>query len=68
MDIFREEKTINPGKIGGYLITLLLFSLVLFFILKITKKMPDSWNYFHILILSAIINYLGFLIKEQFNK
>ena len=40
-----------------------VFTTIFYFILKLLNKIPDSWGYFHVLILTLFIVLLGTLIK-----
>jgi len=52
------------GKVAGYIITALLFSIGLFIILSLARKIPVGWGYFHILGIVILIIILGFSIKK----
>jgi cytochrome c biogenesis protein CcdA len=55
MDFEKAGKREESVKMIGYLSTIIIFSIMFYFILSFTKKIPDSWNYFNILILVIII-------------
>ena len=62
---FDEKKTEEKyGKIIGYVIAYLIFTTILFFILKVLNKMPESWNYFHIMAITLLIVFVGIFIKK----
>ena len=48
------------GWIGSYF----LFSTILYFALKFLKKLPDTWDYFSILILTASIILVGGFLRK----
>jgi len=53
-------------KIGiwvGYVIMYFIFTTILFFILKLLHKIPENWNYFHVILITLTIVLLGTLIK-----
>jgi len=52
------------GEKIGYLVMYLLFTTILYFILKLLNKFPDDWNYFYIMGLIFIIVLIGVLIKK----
>ena len=56
----------KPKKITekiGYVVMYFIFTTIFYFILKSLDKLPDSWNYFHVLSLTLSIVLLGTLIK-----
>ncbi|MBS3126404.1 hypothetical protein J4453_03130 [Candidatus Woesearchaeota archaeon] len=55
------EKT---GEIAGYTVSYFLFTTILFYILFFLKKMPETWSYFHIMEITAIIAVIGLLVKR----
>ena len=61
---FKSGKKIEKsGKIIGYLIAYFIFTTILYFILKFSKRVPSDWGYPHIMILTLFIVLLGTLIK-----
>lgn len=64
MQFEKNDKPKKIGEITGFFITFLIFSIILFFILKFLGKLPDSWNFFYIIGLAAIINITGLIIKK----
>jgi len=63
--IFEENKNIEKvGEVVGYIFSYFLFTTVLFFILVITKKIPESWSYFHVMIITVSIAIIGVIIKR----
>ena len=60
-----EEKNslIKFGEVSGYLISYFIFTTILFFMLTIFSKLPEGWNYLHIMATTFIIALLGTLIK-----
>ena len=62
---FEENKT--AGKVGekiGFVFSYFLFTTILFFILLLLKKLPESWNYLHIMGIVLIITLIGASIKR----
>ncbi len=65
MQKFGEEGRVKKiGKVFGFIVTLILFSLGLFIIFSLTKKMPLGWGYIHFLIIAIIIIFIGFILKK----
>jgi cell division protein FtsW (lipid II flippase) len=52
------------GEKFGFVLMFFISATILFFILKILKKMPDSWTYFHVLILVFLVILVGIFIKK----
>jgi len=52
------------GEKIGYALAYFLFTTVLFFILKLLDKIPNSWSYFHIMMITFLIALLGVVIKR----
>jgi len=47
----------------GYIIMYFIFTTVLYFILKYFDKIPENWNYIHMMVITLFIVLLGKLIK-----
>jgi len=61
---FDEGKRIEKiGIISGYILMYLIFTTIFYFILTYFKKIPSSWGYIHVSILSLILMLVGKLIK-----
>jgi len=61
---FEENKRIEQyGKILGYLFSYFLFTTILFLILNLLNKIPSSWNYFHIILITLLIVFIGIILK-----
>lgn len=52
------------GRVSGYVAAYLLFTTVLFFMLTLMEKLPESWSYPHIIVLTAAISLLGVGVKR----
>jgi hypothetical protein len=63
MDFKKKNSSEGFGKVLGFLIMLVIFSIILFFILKLTHKLPGSWNYPPVLGISIGIVAFGKFIK-----
>jgi hypothetical protein len=62
------EKTNTLEKLGekiGFIIMFFIFSTIFYFILKILEKIPNSWNYFHIMGLVFLITLIGIFINKM---
>ena len=55
------EKT---GKILGFLCSYFIFTTILYALLTLTKKLPASWSYGHVVLITLGILGLGFIIKR----
>lgn len=63
--IFEENKNIEKvGGVVGYLFSYFLFTTILFFILVLLRKIPESWSYFHVMAITILIAFLGIIIKR----
>jgi hypothetical protein len=63
--IFEQNKTIEKfGKKIGYIFSYFLFTTILFFILTILKKIPETWSYIHVMGITVLIALTGALIKR----
>lgn len=61
------EKKKSRGKIVrkiGYLIGFFVFVTILFFILKLLNKLPDSWTYFHVTGIVILIVIVATIFKR----
>ncbi|MCH8003551.1 MAG: hypothetical protein IH934_02875 [Nanoarchaeota archaeon] len=63
--IFEENKTIEKiGEKLGYIFSYFLFTTILFFILVMLKKIPESWSYTHVMGIVILIALVGVIIKR----
>jgi len=63
--IFEQNKSIEKlGEKLGYVFSYFLFTTVLFFILMLVKKIPESWSYIHIMGIVILIALTGTIIKR----
>jgi len=63
--IFEENKTIeNLGGKLGYIFSYFLFTTILFFILGVMKKIPESWSYIHVMGIVILIVLVSATIKR----
>ncbi len=52
------------GERAGYSASYLLFTTILFFVLKLSNKLPESWNYLNVMLVTFIIALIGIIIKK----
>jgi len=63
--IFEENKTIeNLGGKLGYIFSYFLFTTILFFILGVLKKIPESWSYIYVMGIVILIILVSTIIKR----
>jgi len=63
--IFEQDKRIEKvGEKLGYILSYFLFTTILFFVLFILNKIPDSWSYIHIAALTILIALTGIGLKK----
>lgn len=63
--IFEQNKSIEKfGQRTGYIFSYFLFTTILFFILTLLDKIPESWSYFRVMGITILIVFIGFLIKR----
>lgn len=63
--IFEENRTTEKlGEILGYIFSFFLFSTILFFILFVLKKIPESWPYIHVVGIVILIVLVSLIVKK----
>ena len=63
--IFEENRTIEKlGEKLGYIFSYFLFTTILFLILILLKKIPESWSYFHVMGITILIATSGIVIRR----
>ncbi len=63
--IFEENKTVEKvGEKLGYMFSYLIFTTILFFILALLNKIPESWSYIHIIIIAMLFVLVSMIIKR----
>ena len=60
---FKKDNVKRIGEYLGYVAMYLIFTAILYFILKYFNKAPQTWNYFHIMIITLFIVLASKLIK-----
>ena len=63
--IFEESKTIEKvGEKLGYIFSYFVFTSILFLILVLSKKMPQSWSYMNIVGSGLLIALTGVVLRR----
>ncbi len=63
--MFFENNNIEIfGRKLGFITGYLLLTIMLFIMLKIFNRIPDSWTLFHISIITIIITLIGYTINR----
>ena len=63
--IFKQKLSIERlGEKVGYIFSYFLFTTILFFILTLLNKIPESWSYVHVMGITILIVLIGFMIKR----
>ena len=58
--IIEQNKNLQVlGEKIGYILSYIIFTTLLFFILSWLNKLPIFWNYFHVMILTFLIVMSG---------
>lgn len=52
------------GKFIGWMGSFLLFSIILYFVLKFSKKIPEAWGYFPIFTICLLIILVGYYLRK----
>lgn len=60
----KEGMAVRLGECVGYASGYLLFTTALFFALVFTGRVPHSWNYIHIMEVSAAISVSGVVLRR----
>ena len=63
--IFEQNRYIEKfGIVLGYTFSYFLFTTILFLILTLVKKIPESWTYFNIMSITVSIALVGIALKK----
>ena len=63
--IFEQNKSLEKlGEKLGYVFGYFLFTTVLFFILLLLKKIPETGSYFHVMGITILIIFIGTILKR----
>ncbi len=61
---FNENNSLKKvGLISAFVLMYFIFTTALYFILNLMHKLPQSWSYWHLSIITIFIILLGSLIK-----
>jgi len=63
MKFEKPDKGKKSAQKLGYLFSYLIFTTILFLVLKLLNKLPASWTYFDIVIITLLIVILGNILK-----
>jgi len=58
-----RKKEYDFGVHIGYIFMFIIFSTILYFLLKILGKLPTNWNYFNIFLITLPLVFIGKIIK-----
>ncbi len=59
----KQNKKTNWAIIIGYIVMYLIFTTLLYFILRYFNKIPENWTYFHVMTVTLLIVLIGKLIR-----
>ncbi len=48
----------------GFIFAYFFFTTSLYLILTLLNKLPLSWNYWHVMVITFVITLIGFIIKR----
>jgi hypothetical protein len=51
------------GKLFGFFITFLTSTIVLYFVLQFSNRLPENWGYLHVFLTALSVILTGILIK-----
>lgn len=60
---FKEKKATQITQYFAYIVMYIIFTTLLFFALSLTHKLPQTWTYFHIMMITLLIVLIGRLIN-----
>jgi|ETNmetMinimDraft_2_1059921.scaffolds.fasta_scaffold33417_3 hypothetical protein len=62
---FEHNRSVEKfGERIGYAFSYFLFTSILFLISNFLNKFPESWTYFHVMLITIIIAIIGALINR----
>jgi len=62
---FEEDNSVEKfGENIGYIAAYFSFTTILYFVLTLAKKLPASWTYLHIMLITFSIVLVGSAIKR----
>ena len=63
--IFEENESVEAlGEKCGYVSAYFLFTTILYLLLVLLKKIPETWSYLHIMLIVLLIAATGLAIKR----
>ncbi len=63
--IFEENRTIEKvWEKWGYVLSYFIFTTILFLILALLNKIPESWAYLYVMGITILIALMGVIIKR----
>ena len=63
--IFEQNKSIESlGEKLGFIFSYFLFTTILYLILSLLKKIPESWSYIYVMGITILIALTGIVIKR----
>ena len=60
---FDKKSYSKVWEVIGFVVMYLIFTTILYFLLGFLNKIPETWNYFYIAMITMFIVLLGTLIK-----
>jgi hypothetical protein len=57
------EWLIKFAKGSGYIFSFIIFTIILFYIFKLTNKLPENWGYFYFFLIGMTITLVGKILK-----
>lgn len=64
MEFDMVKKRSKVGEFSGFVFGFFLFTTILFLILKLLDKLPDTWSYLHIIGITVLITFTGTAIRR----
>lgn len=64
MQIEKNKLAETFGRIIGYVFAYIVFTTILYFLLRFINKLPSSWTYFHVAGVTICISLIGIIIKR----
>jgi len=60
--MFDDKKYEIWGEKTGFALGFFIFTTILYLVLILLKRMPLTWNYLHIIIITATITLIGYIM------
>ena len=64
MKFEQNNKLERIGKKVGYVISYVIFTIFLYLILLVFKKLPETWSIIHIALITLLITRIGVAIRR----